>query len=706
MTFITTGIVAIINLSLGLLTWSRGKKTPVNVVFFTLIVFIVLWTLSNATADYFAEVALNPAASAFYTKITIALGSLIACIFYFFAHLFPRTKLTLKPVATVIVSIATIIVTVLALATTTIVQAVTLHPVEVVTGSLYLLFILQFSLLFLIAFYRLIKKYRQSRGVEKSQIQYLFLGTFTTALFATFTNVILPIINEALRTSRYGPYFTIFLVGFTAYAIIAHQLFDVRVIIKRTVVYSGLLLFAVLVYSMIVFFFATILGEQESFTLRTFIINLLAAGVIAFGFEPIRQFLVKVTDKYLFVGEYDAQAVIATLAQTLSNVLDLDEALQSTMKAVIGALRAQLSATFILHTDKETGTTVKRVQTVGYNGQQIKLPAQSVLVRYFAQQNNEPIVTEELKAKVAHDAGQHPQCQALATELNGLSAGVALPIRASDKLIGILTVGPKLSGDDYSTEDLQFLDIVAKQTAAAIEKSRFYEDDQLKSEFVSIASHELLTPTAAIEGYLSMILDEKMAKVDPKAEEYLRKVQNSAHRLAELVADLLSVSRIEGGRIVINKKPIDVSQIVARTIDEIKVKADQAHITLKYLAPTQPLSKGLADPDRVAQIVTNLISNAIKYNRPNGIVAISLAADQKFLTVTVADNGIGIDKKHIPHLFEKFYRVHDDTAAAEKIGTGLGLFITRSIVELMGGRIGVASEPGKGSTFAFTVPLA
>ncbi|TSC64914.1 MAG: histidine kinase, partial [Candidatus Berkelbacteria bacterium Gr01-1014_85] len=261
----------------------------------------------------------------------------------------------------------------------------------------------------------------------------------------------------------------------------------------------------------------------------------------------------------------------------------------------------------------------------------------------------------------------------------------------------------------FTKDDIQFLDIIAKQTASAIEKSRFYQDDQLKSEFVSIASHELLTPTAAIQGYLSMILDEKMAQVDPKAEEYLRKVQNSAHRLAELVTDLLSVSRIEGGRIVINKAPQAVAPLLKQVIDEIKVKADMAHIQLSVEANSlSNLPLIMTDPDRFIQIAMNLISNAIKYGRAGGQVRISAESDtqNQMVVVHVSDNGIGIPAEHLPHLFEKFYRVHDDSAAAEKVGTGLGLYITRSIVELQGGRIWVRSEAGRGSQFSFSLPFA
>lgn len=539
---------------------------------------------------------------------------------------------------------------------------------------------------------------RTSRGPERAQLYFILLGTIPTSLLGVIFNMLLPSLGD-FRYTWVGSGSTLFWLGCLSYAIVAHDLFDIRVIIKRTVVYSGLLLFAISAYSLLVFSLTTLSGGDPVFRTETFTTNLLAASLIAIGFEPLRKWLVRVTDKYLFVGEYDAKQVLAELAQTLSGVLDLDEALQGTMKTVTKALRVKQAATFILHTAKEEGLAVRRVQAIGYKSMaHLIIDKDSPLLNYFSKGHHELLNLDEL--------GEDSKYATLIKEMNGLGLAVALPIKVNGKLIGIFAIGPKLSGDIYLAEDLQFLDIVAKQTAAAIEKSRFYEDDQLKSEFVSIASHELLTPTAAMQGYLSMILDEHMAKVDPKAEEYLRKVQYSANRLADLVADLLSVSRIEAGRIVINKQPIEVSAIIESAIEEIKVRADKAKVTLHFIKPDPVPPKVLADPDRVAQVVTNLISNAIKYNKPKGRVEVSVLSEKRFVRVNVTDNGIGIAPNHLPHLFEKFYRVQDDSAAAEKVGTGLGLFITRSIVELQGGKMTVESEVGKGSTFSFTLPVA
>lgn len=698
LTYLTL-LTALANFVLGFIVFFKSNERPLRTYFLIFALANALWLLTNF---YFEAISQTLTA----LKSQYAAGSLVLVTAFPWTLLFFKEKIAKKTLF--LIGILGFIFFIVPYFDGLLIKSLVTRSdggFEYTSGPVFnyyslILFILICGLIWL-----LYRGYKKTTGRRRAQAIYLLYGITIFAGVSIIFSVILPIFNikPVLALDAQS---SLIWVALTAYAIVAHRLFDIRVIIKRTLVYSGLLLFSIIVYSMVIFFFTTLFGGNTAFDVNTFVSNLVAASLIALGLDPIRQWLVRTTDRYLFVGEYNAQEVIGKLAETLNNVLDLDEALQSMMRALTAALRVKQSATFILAQEKDKGTVVKRVQAFGYGpGANLALKPTGQFIAHFQEVKATVLVTDELEEMIRR--GQlNSNIKGLVDELKSLDAAVALPIRISTKLIGILIAGPKLSGDMFSSDDLQFLDIAAKQTATAIEKSRFYEDDQLKSEFVSIASHELLTPTSAIEGYLSMILDEKMAKVDPKAESYLRKVQSSAHRLAELVTDLLSVSRIESGRIVINKKPIEVSPLITQVIDEIGIKAKQAGLSLTYLAPTKPLPKVLADPDRVIQVITNLISNAIKYNKPKGKIEVTASLEQKFVIIAITDTGIGIAPEHLNHLFEKFYRVQDDSAAAEKIGTGLGLYITKSIIELQGGKIKVASEAGKGTRFSFSLPLA
>jgi len=273
------------------------------------------------------------------------------------------------------------------------------------------------------------------------------------------------------------------------------------------------------------------------------------------------------------------------------------------------------------------------------------------------------------------------------------------------------------------------------ELAVAYEKLK--ELDKLKDEFISIASHELNTPLAAIQGYLSMIIDEKLVKVDKQAEEWLKHVYESAKRLAALVKDLLDVSRIEQGRMQLEKKEIDIGYEIEAVMAEFQSMAKEKGLELVFegfLTPSGDFStpslkglrskngkkcpKVLADPMRIREVLANLISNAIKYTK-KGKVTISCrlspspqSSPQRgegrvrgFVVVTVADTGIGMSQEQMEHLFTKFYRV-ETYETKQTPGTGLGLYIVKNIVELHGGKIWVESELGKGSKFCFTLPLA
>lgn len=233
-----------------------------------------------------------------------------------------------------------------------------------------------------------------------------------------------------------------------------------------------------------------------------------------------------------------------------------------------------------------------------------------------------------------------------------------------------------------------------------------------RNEFVSTASHEMRTPVAAIEGYLSMAINPNLATVDDRAKNFISKAHNSALHLGKLFQDLLSVTKIEDKRLVDNRQVFNLSELVTQIATEMDIIAKRKNIALhthigsddlKGQVVLAPIFQVSADPDRLREVITNLIDNAIKYTR-EGSVDIYLSSTRNSVTVSVADTGAGIAAADQKHLFQKFYRVNN-SMTREVGGTGLGLYIARSLIEMYGGRIWVESEVGKGSKFNFTLPL-
>lgn len=235
--------------------------------------------------------------------------------------------------------------------------------------------------------------------------------------------------------------------------------------------------------------------------------------------------------------------------------------------------------------------------------------------------------------------------------------------------------------------------------------SKEKELEQMKLDFVSMASHELKTPLTSIIGYLSVFLNENRNNIPKENLLFLDKAFIAAQQLQTLIANLLNVNKIEKEQLSVSPELIEYLPIIKKAIDDLKNQANQKNIVISSKIPNEPLPKVLADPVRTSEVVVNLLSNAINYTNAGGKIEIAIQTSPTEITTSITDNGIGIPAEAIPRLFSKFFRVSNQLQKASK-GTGLGLYISKSIVEKLHGKIWVESEVGKGSRFFFTLPAA
>ncbi|MDP9026206.1 MAG: response regulator [Actinomycetota bacterium] len=232
--------------------------------------------------------------------------------------------------------------------------------------------------------------------------------------------------------------------------------------------------------------------------------------------------------------------------------------------------------------------------------------------------------------------------------------------------------------------------------------TREHEVDRMKSEFVSLVSHELRTPLTSVKGYVDLLLDGDAGELTEDQQDLLRVVQSNADRLVALINDLLDVSRIESGTMQLRRTTVDLRALVDAVVRSLRPALEAKNQQLDVAFPS-PFPSVSVDPDRLTQVLTNLVSNAHKYTPDGGTIAVRVRFSGAVLTLEVSDNGIGISPEDRGRLFSRFFRSADPAAHAVG-GTGLGLVITRSLVELHGGTIDVTSTHGIGSTFTVTLP--
>lgn len=241
--------------------------------------------------------------------------------------------------------------------------------------------------------------------------------------------------------------------------------------------------------------------------------------------------------------------------------------------------------------------------------------------------------------------------------------------------------------------------------------TREREEERQKAEFISTASHEMRTPVAAIEGYLGLAMNPATATIDAKAMSYLQKAHESTQHLGRLFQDLLTVSKADDARLVPHPTVIDLIALTREIVFSLQEKAKNKGIFLAFTPGENdidgnrhitPVFYTYADQDQLREVLSNLVDNGVKYTK-QGTVTVDVKGDDQTVSVTITDSGIGIPPEDVPHLFQKFYRV-DNSDTREIGGTGLGLYISRRLIESNNGHIGVNSTFGKGSTFYVQLP--
>lgn len=572
---------------------------------------------------------------------------------------------------------------------------------------LFLLFVLSMVLLIALILRRALKI---TRGNDRTRVQYVAAGLFATTITLALLNLFVPAVTGNYSNSKFGSYSAILLLAASSYAIVRHKLFDIRLVVARSIAYILLLVTLAGLYAFATFEATNLFFPEQTVSNAQQAVNIAIALILAFTFQPLRRFFEHVTDRIFYRDRYDPQEVINNVGQTLASEILLDKLLGQTLSTICERMHLANGQFLIMD-----GSRIFKRVSFGR-----PFPPKAIPSPQLAKLHASIVVADELTS------GERKRT------LDEHSIRVAVALKTKDQFVGHLLLGEKLSGDIYSQQDLRLLEILANNIAVAVLNAKAYEEiqrfnetlrqkiaeatarlrianhnlkelDKAKDDFISVASHQLRTPLTAVKGYLSMLKEGDAGEISTDQLDYIETAYTSSERMVRLISDLLNVSRLQAGRFMMENKMTDLSETIKDELRQLDSYASAKGLYLKFEPPKAKIPLVMIDEDKTRQVMMNFIDNAIYYTGEGGIT-VRLRADEDNVYFTVTDTGIGVPTNVQKKLFTKFYRA-PNAQQMRPDGTGLGLYLARKVIHDEGGEIIFESVEGQGSTFGFAIPI-
>ncbi len=550
----------------------------------------------------------------------------------------------------------------------------------------------------------LLYKYYRSKDISKSRLKYVLLGLGLMLVPSVATNLILPLVFKTQSLNTLGPASSTFMVVMMTYAILRYHLLEIWFVLRMGTVFS--LLFAVIsmIYIGLINLLSEFIGGNFSLIFSSFIIVL--------TFEPLKRLIEEKTDKYFFRRHYRLEDII-TESNSIAHKLELNINKISRTFAEIIQRYFKVSATGIaILTPRDSFILTKvwdsQIQT-------LELPPDNQIVSFLKANPDFIINYYDLSdmfeaGKVVLDVEDIDLLPSVYEDMVVFGFVLAIPIKFEGDLVGIHFIGEKRSGDRFTAQDLKILDHLTNEAGGLINNARLYEDlkklDEAKSNFISVVSHQLRTPLSAMRWSTELLLG---GGVDSKSRrEFLEDNYKNSIFMIYHLDDMLTALDIEDKEIKLKKTTCSLRDLAEEVLNDNRKLIRENKLKVKIDFPKRA-EKLECDQKKLKKILEVLISNALKYSLgPGGTIAIASKEKpvngDKFVEISISDNGIGVAPEEERYIFEKFYR-GERAKKMSPNGFGLGLFIVRAFVEAHGGEIYFESSgSGQGSRFYFTIP--
>jgi signal transduction histidine kinase len=391
--------------------------------------------------------------------------------------------------------------------------------------------------------------------------------------------------------------------------------------------------------------------------------------------------------------------VLRKISESILGSLDLPWILDKILEQTLANGSLDIGNIRLLDPSRET---LNVVATRGYRD-----PGNATKHRLLARPAGGPSLFNKVSV---HDNAQTGGSRTFQRE--GVHTFVIVPVRADGELLGLLQLGSR-TPRDFRESELHLLETIGSHVGIALQKARLHEETKnqacaldiafnLQADFTAMIAHDLRSPLLNISGAAEVMLDGVFGGVTEDQKKWLGRIVENSRTMVDLVSDFLDLSKLEAGYIRLNKEPLNLGELVRETVENYRIMAGNRRLSVTHsIAPGDKLIE--ADSRRLAQVLGNLVSNAIKFTDEGGDIEIGISAKPAEVEVWVKDNGIGIPSADIPSLFNKYRQCNNVNESGHK-GTGLGLVICKMLIEAHGGKINLRSEEGRGSTFFFSLP--
>lgn len=552
---------------------------------------------------------------------------------------------------------------------------------------------------------------------RRAQIKTLYICLVVSIPILLVTQFIAPVVTGSFEVTDTGILIMVLPVIGLYISAIQHGLFDIKRAAIRSLAYILILTALAGIYYFMAYAISETFLRGADIDETISLAGIVFALVLAFIFQPIKRFFDQLTDSIFYRDMYKTDEFFARISELLGSTTDLRGLLERTSVEIATTLKAEQAFFFLYYTN------VTRRHLSAGTAHHNKLPVYDAhdLDAYVMSSEEGIIVTDLL-----------PETSNVRRMLVSHKIALVMPLKYSGTLLGYVLLGEQQRSGGYNKRDLKVLStitdslVIGVQNALSIHavkevnlhlqqridvatkelrssNSQLRHLDEVKDEFMSMASHQLRTPLTSIKGYLSMVLEEDMGKITSQQRTVLSEAFNSSERMVRLIADFLNVSRLQTGKFIIEKSPVNIVNVVRSEVNSLQMIATTHDMKLVFTTKEKDITLPI-DEAKVRQVVMNFIDNAIYYSPAKSTISVLLETIDDQVAFKVVDSGIGVPASEQPLLFNKFFRAKN-ARQQRPDGTGVGLYLAKKVIVAHGGKMIFSSVEGKGSTFGFRLPL-